>query len=215
MDAEQHEILNLVSWQLYHLAQALTRATRLEVLRESFHKEVYDSIICRTSIFDPMAPKGMSPSTDEQAIRIIEIKERYEHKIRMEYNRNVQWMRIIDQASESDKIILIRYFQHKKKVPLGVIMGVLDRVKEQVFEEEREIEFKRNQTALKEFRAIVEKNRKTSKPALKIQFFENGEWILMDLNEHMKHKRERYFGRQHDNLERRMQDLRMDLIYSS
>lgn len=174
------EALNIEAWQLKHLAQALTRAKRLEVLRTDFHKELYACISYSTTNFDPLNPKGISIATDSQAIGIIEAKERYDRMIMNEYDRHFRWQILLDWLTDYDRRIMVRYFEKKKYVRPELIASLLHRMSKRLAEEERHLEKVRTNQAKEDYEAYRKTKTGKRKPKQRISFYEDGEWILMD-----------------------------------
>lgn len=163
----------MTGWQLYHVAEALTRAKRLEKLRSDFHNELYASIAFPSVNYDALNPRTISTATEAQAIRIIEAKERYDSLIQQEYVRHVRWKNLLEWASSTDKELMIRYFQKKKYVHPEVIAALLHRIKGKVEEEEIRIEKERTVKAQKDFKKYLDMvDRKRLKQKKKVCFFE-------------------------------------------
>lgn len=180
----ENEALNHVAWQLEHIAQALTRAKRLEALRASFHKELYECICYPSVNLDYLSVNKLSTATDSQAIRIIEAKERYDKKIHMEYERYIRWQSLLQMASEHDKKILFSYFQKKKYIRPAVINQLLSRLRKKVEAEEMQIAKERSERAAQELSAQLQANN-WKRPARKsISFYENEQWEVVDLQDH-------------------------------
>lgn len=180
MDAET---LNINAWQLSHLAQALTRAKRLEALREAFHEELYDCIAYSTTNFDPLNPKGVITSTEGQAIKIIQAKERYDRQILQEYDRHIRWQNFLSLASNSDKQIMVRYFKKQKYVRPEIIKSLLIRLGKKLDSEEVVIEKERTIKAAREHREHM-KHAKPKPVKRKLSIFEEGKWLLIDPDEY-------------------------------
>lgn len=178
------EELNITAWQLKHLAQALTRAKRLEAMRMAFRKELYECISFPTTNFDPLNPKGIKTATDAQAIRIIELKERYDRTIMNEYGRHVQWKLLLDWVTDRDQLIMIRYFQKKKYVRPELIASLLHRIHSKMEEEESYIEKARNDLAKEEHEEYRRVKAEKRLPKRKVSIFEDGKWILIDPDEY-------------------------------
>lgn len=178
------EALNITAWQLKHLAQALTRAKRLEALRASFHQELYECISYPTTNFDPLNPKGIKTDTESQAIRIIEAKERYDRQIMNEYDRYFRWQSMLDWVTGDDRIILIRYFQKKKYVRPKRIKLLLHRIKRKLEAEERQIEKARTELAKEEYAEYARVKAEKRLPKQKLSIFEDGKWLLIDPDEY-------------------------------
>lgn len=180
----ESEALNITAWQLKHLAQALTRAKRLEALRTSFHKELYECISYSTTNFDPLNPKGIKTATDSQAIAIIEAKERYDRLIMNEYDRYFRWKLMLDWVNETDRIILVRYFQKKKYMRPERIKSLLNRIKEKVNVEERYLEKVRTDQSKEAYEEFLKVKAEKRLPKRKLSIFEDGKWILVDPDEY-------------------------------
>lgn len=156
---------NTNEWQLFHLAQALTRAKRLEKHREDFYEELYESILYPTVHYDKEFTGNMgNPSVDTQAIKIIEAKERYNRKIQREYDRHVRWRELLEWASDKDRLIMIRYFEKKKSVQPKIIIQLLSRIEEYLEKEEKRIERERSENAIAEFKNYQELTSVFRKP---------------------------------------------------
>ncbi|WP_142829030.1 hypothetical protein [Planococcus soli] len=176
--------LNITSWQLFLIAEALTKAKRLEKYRNKFHKELYECISYPTTNYDKIGnPTTVSSATDAQAIRIIELKERYDTEVQKEYERDVRWRSFLSVANEKDRLIMIRYFKKKKYVKPEIVFSLLSRINAQVEEEEVRIERERNLQAQLDYM----KHRKTNerKPNIKrVEYvFSNDEWKEVDPEE--------------------------------
>lgn len=178
------EALNITAWQLKHLAQALTRAKRLEAMRMAFHKELYECISFPTTNFDPLNPKGIKTATDAQAIRIIELKERYDRTIMNEYGRHVQWKLLLDWLTDRDQLIMIRYFQKKKYVRPELIASLLQRIHSKMEEEESYIEKARNDLAKEEHAEYRRVKAEKRLPKRKLSIYEDGKWLFIDPDEY-------------------------------
>lgn len=147
---------NLVAWDLSFIANAYTRAKRLEVNRSCFHKELYEAIIIPAIRYGDDYVPGRNPSTDAQAIRIIELKERYERKIEKEYERFNCWENFLNNVkSDKDRFILIRYFQKNKFVGEMVIESLLERLCEEYQNMNVQIVQNRNIKAREELKVIL------------------------------------------------------------
>lgn len=198
MDAET---LNINAWQLSHLAQALTRAKRLEALREAFHEELYDCIAYSTTNFDPLNPKGIITSTEGQAIKIIQAKERYDRQILHEYDRHIRWGNFLKLASESDKQIMVRYFKKKKYVRPEVIKSLLFRLRKKLDSEETLLEKERTAKAAREHQEYL-KNAKPKPAKRKLSIFEEGKWILIDPEEYERQQWRKRFDADREEMQK-------------
>lgn len=185
--------MNPTKWQLSHLAQSLTRAKRLEKHRGMYFKEIYETIIYSSARFDDGYTRHLSSATDIQAIRIIELKERYDKRVQQEYDRHVQWCELLEWANERDRLIMIRYFQKKKYVDPKVITRLLYRIEKRLNEEYRRIEMERNELAkekYKEYRSDnIDKFIVTPSPDRmnKQQYLINGRFVYMTEEEYQEH----------------------------
>lgn len=196
------ESLNITAWQLKYLAQALTRAKRLEAMRMAFHEELYDCISFPTSNFDPLNPKSIKTATDSQAIRIIELKERYDRTIMNEYGRHVQWTLLLEWLSEKDQLIMIRYFQKKKYVHPELIASLLQRIHSKVEEEESYIEKARDDLAKEEHAEYRSVKAEKRLPKRKLSIFEDGKWILIDPDEYKIQQWQKQRDREREELQK-------------
>lgn len=188
---------NINEWQLFHLAEALTRAVRLEKHREEFHEELYESILYPTVHYDREFTGNMgSPAVDTQAIRIIELKERYDQKIQGEYDRHVRWRQLLEWADDNDRLIMIRYFEKKKSVQPLIINRLLSRIEKRIDAEERRIEKERTTKATTDFRIYQEATssfRKTIEPSESVgdqdkqQYLVDGQFVYMRPEEYADH----------------------------
>lgn len=190
----------ITEWQLFHLAEALTRAMRLEKHREDFHKELYQAILYPTVHYDREFTGNMgSPAVDVQAIRIIELKERYDRKIQGEYDRHVRWRRLLEWADDNDRLIMIRYFEKKKSVQPYIISRLLSRIENRIAAEEERIEQERTTQAMTDFRVYKELTkpfRKAAEPPSKDKvdtkrYLINGQFESMTEEQYASHKKER------------------------
>lgn len=146
---------NLVTWDLFFIANAYTRAKHLEKNRSCFHKKLYEAIIIPAIRYGDEYEPGRNPSTDNQAIRIIELKERYERKIQKEYERFNCWENFLNNIeNEKDRFILIRYFQKNKFVDHTVIESLLERLRGEYQKMSVQIVQKRNIKAREELKEI-------------------------------------------------------------
>lgn len=152
-------------WQLFYLAQSLTRAKQLEKHREEWFESLYETIIYPSAQLDPMLERGSNPSTEAQAIRIIDLKERYDGKVQREYDRHVRWNRLLEWVNDNDRIILIRYFQKKKSVHPKIINRILTSIERKLDAEEKRIEGERDKEAQKDFQAFMQ-NKRTFKKVI-------------------------------------------------
>ncbi|MCM3637734.1 hypothetical protein M3152_08365 [Sporosarcina luteola] len=142
----------LVKWQVFHLAQALTRAKRMEKLRSEFFEELYESIVYPSVNLDYNNPVMHSAKVDNQAIRIIEAKERYDKKVQQEYEKHFRWNDLLAWAREKDRPIMIRYFQKKKYVEPRIIFGILVRLQKRIEHEEFMMDMESNERAREAFK---------------------------------------------------------------
>ncbi|WP_438316537.1 hypothetical protein [Sporosarcina sp. FA9] len=188
-------IRNIDEWQLFHLAQALTRAKRLEKLRIDFHEELYSCIIYPSVQLDQLEVRGNNPATDSQAIRIIEAKERYERKIHKEYDRSVRWKELLKWVDGNDKLIMIRYFEKKKSVRPEIISRLLSQIEKHLDLEERRFEQQRTEQSTTDFKKYQEQTQSFRKPIAttvgeefdKIQYLISGQFIYMTPEEYADH----------------------------
>lgn len=192
------EVKNIDEWQLFHIAQALTRAKRLEKNREVFHEELYSMIHTPTVQYghehEPSNIGGLgTKSVESQAIRIIELKERYDKKIQVEYDRHVRWRNLLEWLDNNEKHIMIRYFEKKKSVQPKIINRLLSKIEKQLDLEEKRIEQERTEQSTAEFRIYQELTkafRKTSVPTEsedKQQYIINGQFVYMTQDEYTDH----------------------------
>ncbi|WP_378152164.1 hypothetical protein [Chungangia koreensis] len=146
------EILKKNLWQVRYLANALSRAIRLEKLRAEFYQELYENIRIPSVSYHHDFTSMVSASTEMQAIKIINAKERYDRKVRKEYELNFRWEQLLSLVNEQERIIMIRYFRKKKSVNPEVISSILHKVKDYLREEELRLEEERTAMSSKEFR---------------------------------------------------------------
>lgn len=197
-----NETLNFDAWQLMHIAQALTRAKRLEALRTAFHKELYACIRWSTTTFDKLEPRQGSVSTDLQAIKIIEAKERYEKKIQNEYDKYIRWQCFLQLANPHDQGIMVRYFQKKKYVRPEAIKSLLFRLKDTLEGQETQIEKERADQAKKDHHEFLRTTKITKMPKRKISIFEDGRWRLVDPDEYEREQQRKRFEEQREEMRR-------------
>lgn len=215
MDFSSEDQLNITSWQLFRIAEALTKAKRLEKCRKKFHKELYECISYRTTNYDKIGnPTTVSSATDVQAIRIIELKERYDAEVRKEYDRDVRWRSFLSLASEKDRLIMIRYFKKKKYVKPEIIFSLLARINDQVEEEEDRLDKERNIQAQKDYLQHWKPNE--SKQTIEINEYifsdSSNKWIEVDVKESARREWEMKSNARQ--LELRNQLEREERIYS-
>lgn len=209
---------NITKWQIFHLSQALTRAKRLEKYREEFHEELYESILYPTVHYDKEFTGNMgSPAVDIQAIRVIELKERYDRRIQREYDRHARWKRLLEWLDNNDKHIMIRYFEKKKSVQPKIINRLLSKIEKRLDQEEKCIEHERMEQSTAEYRVYQELTRafrKTRAPTNSVehedkqQYIINGRFVYMTEQEHADHllqekesKRKMYENRDEEDAE--------------
>lgn len=170
MCSEPREEIALTAWQLFYVANALTRAKRLEKMRLDFHQELYDSITCRTTDYEAeLNPTQLNMSTEAQAIRIIEAKERYDRLIQVEHERDMSWCKLLSWANDKDKILMVRYFKDKKYVKPEIVNALLERINERVVEEEIKVEEHREKRARQQYtRYLNTVGRKHIRKQLKV-----------------------------------------------
>lgn len=180
----------LNKWQLAYLSQALTRAKRLEQQREDYYKKVYATILYPSVQLDQSLMREHSHATDAQAIRLIEMQERYDRRIRREYARYVRWQGILEWVDESERIILIRYFEKRKHVQPKIIRRILDRIDKRLQAQEKQIEKELNAKARERFDKLDKRNNKNkivqqaAEDEGKRRYLINGEFILMTEEEY-------------------------------
>lgn len=182
-------IRNVNEWQLFHLAQALTRAKRLEKLRTAFHEELYMCISYPSVQIDPFIERKSS-ATDSQAIRIIEAKERYDLMIQNEYKRHVRWQNLLLGLDSHDQEIFIRYFQKKKHIQPKIIGRLLNKIEKHLNKEERRIEQERTTQSAIDFKKYQEQTRSfrkkiapVNKDKQKIRMLINGRFVYLSEEE--------------------------------
>lgn len=190
MQKEQDDY-GMMKWQLSHLANALTRAKRLEKKRKDFHEELYETIIYPSMRTDELfRPRTMSAATDVQAIRIIELKERYDKKVQQEYEKHFRWKDLLAWAGKRDSIILIRYFQKKKHIKPEIILRLLNRLEERIADEEFVLGVELDELAQEEFKNhrndFIDKYRIAPVPVetVKQQYLINGQFVQMTPEEY-------------------------------
>lgn len=159
---------NITEWQLYFLAESLTRAKRLEKQREEFHEELYETIIYPSVQLDQSLERVHSHATDSQAIRIVEAKERYDRKIQREYERFLRWQDLLTWVEPQEKILLVRYFQKKKFVQPKIISRLLSKIEKRLEEEEKQIEQERTKQSIEDFKIYLQKTQAFRKETKKI-----------------------------------------------
>lgn len=150
---EMNERYGLLKWQISHIAHGLTRAKRLEKHRADFFEELYESIVYPSANLDYNNPSTHSAKVDNQAIRIIELKERYDKKVQKEYEKHFRWKDLLTIAQEKDRYIMVRYFQKKKYVEPHIIMGLLDRLEECIEHEEFMLEKEKEEQAKEAYKS--------------------------------------------------------------
>lgn len=173
-------IENITEWQLFHIAQAVTRAKRLEKHRTDFHEELYECIVYPTVHYDmEFMGIGQSPATDIQAIKINEAKERYGRKIQKEYDRYVRWEELLNWVDEREQHILIRYFQKKKYIQPKIINRLLSKVEQKLAEQEKRIEQERTAQSIADFRAYQEVTKSFRKAKYPVEESDNRQQYLI------------------------------------
>lgn len=187
------ESKGMTEWQLFHLAQALTRAKRLEKHREEFHEELYECIVYPSVQLDWLE-QSVNAATDAQALKIINMKERYDRKIQREYTRYIRWQDLLSWVSDHDKEILVRYFQKKKHVHYKIINRILTSIESKLNEEERRFEYEQDQEAQAEFKAYMKNKRAfkkvTSSPVkeAKRNYLIDGQFVSLTEEEYAAHQ---------------------------
>lgn len=175
----------LNKWQMFYLSQSLTRARRLEKQREDYYEEIYNTITYSAMRLDESLEGIQSHATDAQAIRLIEMQERHDRRIRREYARYVRWQGILEWVDENERIILIRYFQKKKHVQPKIIRRILDRIDKRLQAQEKQIEKELDAKAQERFNKLDKHNNKNkvvqqaAEDEGKRRYLINGEFILM------------------------------------
>lgn len=187
-----HEKNNTNEWQLFHLAQALTRAKKLERNRAEYFQSLYSRIIYPCFNLDYLNPRPGSAAPDTQAIKLIKSQKRYDRKIRKEYERHVRWRAILEWTSESDKHIMIRYFQKKKYVNPKTINRILTEVEQLLEGQEKEIEVQRDEQAKQDYMEYMKNKVKHSRPVEELQsdkekYLINGEFVYLTKEEYELH----------------------------
>lgn len=180
----------LNKWQMFYLSQSLTRARRLEKQREDYYEEIYNTITYSAMRLDESLEGIQSHATDAQAIRLIEMQERHDRRIRREYARYVRWQGILEWVDENERIILIRYFQKKKHVQPKIIRRILDRIDKRLQAQEKQIEKELDAKAQDRFNKLDKHNNKNkvvqqaAEDEGKRRYLINGEFILMTEEEY-------------------------------
>lgn len=180
----------VLKWQLFHLAQSFTRAKRMEKHRSEWFESLYESIVYPSVNLDYNNPVMHSAKVDNQAIRIIGLKERYDKKMQQEYEKHLRWKDLLAWAGESDKHLLIRYFQKKKYLEPHIVLSLLKRLEERIEHEEFMMDMEGNERAKEEFK-IHRKDfhdKYMSKVPLdgsgKQQYLVNGKFVYMTPEEY-------------------------------
>lgn len=212
MEESVEETISLVAWQLFYISEALTRAKKLEALRQSFQQELYLCIIPSSASLDPLNPSMISSATDTQAIRIVEAKDRYDRRILKEYDNHVRWKQLLNFASESDRIILVYYFQKKRSFRPEIISDLLHRIKDRVSEEDDQLENLRSEKALKEYRKIRSLQNRIYKKKRMVQFYEDGAWLAMYPEQYREHQQKKAEERKREEWKQRMARLQKRLV---
>lgn len=188
-----------ITWRLGYLAKAYTRARRLVELREEFHHELYEAIVIPGIQYGDERQHNRNPNTDAQAIRIIEMKERYEKKIKKEFRLARTWMTIISEwVTERERYVLIRYFQKEKPMDPEIIQPIIRKIKRKLAVLESKIVEERNKQAMDEFKEFREKNNDLfasesvdipHEPTKKHHVLLNGRFVYMTDDEFTEHER--------------------------
>ena len=207
---DKHDIIR---WQIFHLSQALTRAKRMEKHRADWFASLYDSIVYPSVNLDYNNPVMHSAKVDNQAIRIIGLKERYDKKMQQEYEKHLRWKDLLAWAGESDKHLLIRYFQKKKYLEPHIVLSLLKRLEERVEHEEFMMDMEGNERAMEEFKEHRKDfhDKYMSKVPLdgadKKQYLVNGKFVYMTPEEY---EAEKVRSREESNrkMEEMMEDIR-------
>ena len=184
----------VIKWQIFHLSQALTRAKRMEKHRAEWFEELYESIVYPSVNLDYNNPVMHSAKVDNQAIRIIGLKERYDKKVQQEYEKHLRWKDLLAWAGESDKHLLIRYFQKKKYLEPHIVLSLLTRLHERIEHEEFMMEMEGNERAKEEFK--IHRKDFADKYAERVpldgmnkkQYLVNGEFVYMTPEEYEAEK---------------------------
>ncbi|MBD7985319.1 hypothetical protein H9649_12035 [Sporosarcina sp. Sa2YVA2] len=183
-----------LKWQLFHLSQALTRAKRMEKYRADFFEELYESIVYPSVNLDYNNPVMHSAKVDIQAIRIIQLKERYDKKIQQEYEKHLRWKDLLAWAIETDEHLLIRYFQKRDYLEPTIVMRLLRRLEVRIHDEEFTLEKERDDLAKETYK--IHRKDFHDKYAVKIpldhvdkqQYLINGQFVYMTPEEYAEDK---------------------------
>lgn len=183
----------LNKWQLFYLSQALTRAMKLEKQREDYYKKIDATILYPSVQLDQSLMREHSHATDAQAIRLIEMQERYDRRIRREYKRHVRWQGILEWVDESERIILIRYFQKRKHVQPKIISRILGRIEKRLQAQEKQIEKELDAKAQERFNQLDKQSNKDKSVQQAVEeldkkrYIINGRFVYMTPEEYAEH----------------------------
>lgn len=154
-EEESQTALDRWSWWLGYLAKASRRANRLERERVDFHADLYECIRYSSVPFDPLNPPRGSTATEAQAIRIIELKDRYEKKILKEYQLCTVWDSILSECkTEQERQLLNRYFINGERKDEEQINELLLELYKPIARLEEQIERERNERSTEECRVV-------------------------------------------------------------
>lgn len=185
-------------WQLFFLAAALTRAKRLEKNRADHYQTLYENILYPCVHYDKeFTGNTGSPAVDIQAIRLGESKERYDRKIKREYERFLRWQDLLTWVEPQEKILLVRYFQKKKSVRPEIISRLLSKIEKRLERDERRIEQERLEQSIADYERYLQKTQSFRKAIHspvddgdKKQYLIGGSFVLLTVEEYQAHQLE-------------------------
>ncbi|RSK30961.1 hypothetical protein [Bhargavaea beijingensis] len=147
------------AWRLRYIAGAYTRARRLEAMREAFHRELYASIITPVALYGHDAYRANSARPDNQALRIIEAKERFEREVQKEYKLANEWDELLSLVDQEDKQLIDLHFRKGKHISRQARLRILTKYKDLMQKKEQETEQARDAEAMQAFKAQREADR--------------------------------------------------------
>ncbi|WOV83910.1 hypothetical protein PGH26_13655 [Sporosarcina jeotgali] len=121
----KQESLNLYTYELKQLARSRKEAQRLIDRRSSYFASLYDDIIYPSVKIDPLDPGNGNPDTAHQALKIIDMKDAYDARIFKAKAQYETWRGYLQDFSEADAEILIRYFEDGDPIPIQTIDRLL------------------------------------------------------------------------------------------
>lgn len=117
MNRMQEDGRTLTLWELQDSARSMEKALKLEKNKQAYFQSLYDDIRYFANRYcEPATSEGLPPSTEYQALEILDAKESYNRRIARNKEKYIRWTVFLQMLTPGTADILKRRIELKETV---------------------------------------------------------------------------------------------------